>query len=205
MATLVSGYIVLRKPEFNFDELGRGAYSPYPPRIGDQFYGGVDRMQWFELDEDYYNQSLPNTLIELRKRTFSVDQQSSDVKLLHTLDDAKEVLAHANSTTCQNELVAVVAEQSSNLSGNNDSMSIGDALGCDIYCDGYGSLIREGVFSKPDLFEGYIDKLNLNGLFDCGDDVISQYIAHYHLKSLENEVEKPEGPVKKVQLFRINL
>ena len=63
----IQGYLVLRKPNFNFDDLGRGAFLSFAPRIDDLYYGGVDRMQWFDLDEGFYRKSLPARLVNLRE------------------------------------------------------------------------------------------------------------------------------------------
>ncbi|KQX01090.1 hypothetical protein ASC94_00060 [Massilia sp. Root418] len=44
-------------------------------------------------------------------------------------------------------------------------------LGYDIYVDGFGSLIRMGVFTISTVFEEFLLKLNSNGLFDNPDDL----------------------------------
>ena len=54
----IAGLLVVRLPEQNFDREGRGAFSAVVPKIGKIFYGGTDRMAWFDLDEDYYKKTL---------------------------------------------------------------------------------------------------------------------------------------------------
>ncbi|MBV1928197.1 MAG: hypothetical protein KUG81_01630 [Gammaproteobacteria bacterium] len=205
MSNSISGYIVLRKPEFNFDESGRGAYLPYAPKIGDQLYGGIDRMQWFDLDEGYYEKSLPMELIKIRERIYSANQQSSDMKLIDSLDDAERVLTYSNKSICRNELIGVVEEKHFDHSNLNNVKNKRSILGCDVFCDGYGSLIREGVFSKPEYFGEHIDKLNESGIFHCDESSIEKYIEFYQMKSREGQVESMEGKIKAIQILRISL
>lgn len=51
--------MVVRQPFFNRDPAGRGAYSPIVPMFQGIPYGGIDRMAWFDIEEDFYNKTLP--------------------------------------------------------------------------------------------------------------------------------------------------
>ena len=47
---------------------GRGAYFSNVPILNGICYGGIDRMEWFDIDEDYYAKRLPEDFLKLRKK-----------------------------------------------------------------------------------------------------------------------------------------
>jgi hypothetical protein len=49
---MITGALIVRSPDQNFDREGRGAFSTIALKIGKTFYRGIDRMAWFDLDED---------------------------------------------------------------------------------------------------------------------------------------------------------
>jgi len=204
MENCILGYLVLRTPEENFDDLGRGAFLPYAPKIGGVYYGGVDRMQWFDVDEDYYNKSLSNELIKMRERIYCSSSHVSDLKLCESLKDAKILLDYSNKSRKRNELVAIFSD------GNVTPMQLSEAkiddncIGCDLYSDGYGSLIKEGVFSHPGLFGEFTSELNRFGLFEPHDELIEQYINAYQKVSSEGSIERMEGFIKKILIYKIS-
>ena len=67
--TKIVGFIVVRTPKFNFDAEGRGAFSSPAPRLGSIYYGGVDRMPWFDVDKHYYARILPTEIAKLRRKS----------------------------------------------------------------------------------------------------------------------------------------
>ncbi len=150
----ILGYMVLRKPEYNFDELGRGAYLPYAPKVGAIYYGGIDRMEWFDIDEDYYNDVLPNDLLRLRDSVMESSRQCG-FNVCACLKGAKKMLAYSNKDHNRNDLVAIVLHDKRVDIIN--AVFDGELIGCDLCCDGFGSLIREGIFNKPELFNEYLN------------------------------------------------
>jgi hypothetical protein len=54
------GFLIVRLPEYNFDAEDRGAFSKEVPKLGDIYYGGIFRMPWFDLDEDYISGATAN-------------------------------------------------------------------------------------------------------------------------------------------------
>src|SRR6266542_3933444 len=48
---ITCGFMAVRLPSENFDAEGRGAFSSKPPSLGDIYYGGLDRMPWFDVEE----------------------------------------------------------------------------------------------------------------------------------------------------------
>jgi hypothetical protein len=198
------GYVVLRKPEFNFDELGRGAFLPYAPKIKEVYYGGIDRMDWFDLDEDFYGGVLPNELVEVKNSICSPSPEN-DIELCQNIGDAQVVLEYSNRLKNRNELVAIASDKdlaSEILSKEGVNYSV---IGCDLYCEGYGSAIREGIFTKPELFMEFSKDLNKNGVFDSDYSLMNKYIDSYKAIALPEAdiLETMEGPIKKIFLYRI--
>ncbi|MCG7945889.1 MAG: hypothetical protein N0C84_06030 [Candidatus Thiodiazotropha taylori] len=196
----ILGYLVLRKPEYNFDELGRGAYLPYAPKIDTIYYGGIDRMEWFDIDEKYYNDTLPNDILKLRDKVIDASRQYN-FNVCTCLDDAKKMLAFSNKDQDRNDLIAISLYNK--IENTIDAEFEGELLGCDLYCDGFGSLIREGIFNKPELFREYATNLNKNGLFDINKNIIQKYTEMYEIVSVSNNLEQFDGPIKSVSVYKL--
>jgi len=184
----IYGFIVLRKPFFNYDEKGRGAFSPHAPRIGDLYYAGIDRMPWFEVEESYYSNELPTELVLLRKELKTLKLDCSDFELMPDINKAVKLLEYSNKDKELNELIAVCSKRGNIRPPISDPPRI-DWLGVDVYCHGYGSLIREGIFTKLDLFSDYIHKLNINGLFGLDSEFIDSYTDTYIKLAYEKNLE----------------
>ena len=67
----ICGFIILRKPEYNFDSRPLSAFSIKPPSINNIYYSGLDRMPWFDIDEGYYNKTLADKILKLRTKLHS--------------------------------------------------------------------------------------------------------------------------------------
>ena len=52
-------------------------------------------------------------------------------------------------------------------------------LGVDIFVSGYGGMVVQGIFARPDLFRTFAEALNENGLFPEPTGAIDDYIAWY--------------------------
>ena len=185
----ICGYVVLRKPMFNFDENGRGAFNKTAPCIRDTYYSGVSRMAWFDLDEYYFDGMLPQDLIKLRDKIINENQDFSDIIILRDLQDTKDILCFSNQEDDKNELCAVFSESLAKQKGVIEFCSDIVWLGIDVYCQGYGSLIEHGVFTNPDLFSEFCMHLNNNGLFDMGSTHVNKYIEKYIEFSKSNNIE----------------
>ena len=201
----ILGFLVLRKPEQNFDELGRGAFSPHVPRIDSIYYGGVDRMEWFDIDEDFFNKSLPKKITEIRENVQKYNGLGSDIRVCTSIEETKMLLDYSNKSENRNEMVAIFYK---NVDRNMQFVVEINAsyMGCDLYCEGYGSMIKEGIFSEPDSFETFIPQLNKNGLFESRGDLIERYIDEYHSVSQRKNIEKMLGlPIKKIEIYKIQM
>ncbi len=198
-----NGYIVLRKPEYNFDKLGRGAFSMKAPKLDTIYYGGIDRMQWFDVDEDFYNQTLPNNIFKIRENIFKDSPTNTDIKICSNINDAKELLRYSNKNINRNEILVIYSPLLADCKESSIIDVEEDSIGCDLYCEGYGSIIKEGIFTKPKLFKEFADEINKKGIFDIKNKSISRYIQLYNSLSKEGELEKMVGPVKKIFLYKI--
>jgi len=202
----ISGFLVVRKPDFNYDKEGRGAFSTFAPKIGELYYAGIDRMPWFDIDEDYYSKELPEDILPLRNELNNNKWDFTDFKLMPDIKKAKKLLDYSNKKQRINELIAVYSEKIG-LLGDIDFFDADTGwLGVDIYCHGFGSLIREGIFTKPDLFADYSGNLNAYGLFSSDIVSINQYIDFYIKYSAEDDIEPIHGAeeyLDKISISRV--
>ncbi|MCP4347077.1 MAG: hypothetical protein GY795_16310 [Desulfobacterales bacterium] len=194
--TDVCGFMVLRKPSENFDGEGQGAFLPYAPKLGDIYYAGVDRMPWFELDEHYFAGVLPENFVQLRKELRHINQNLTDFKLIYDIEKAIAILEYSNQINPICELIAIESSDIIKVKGVINCEAIINWIGIDIYCHGYGSLIREGLFNKPKLFSFFSNEVNEHGLFNMNSELIDEYIDTYIKCSKINNLEKINGAIK---------
>ena len=96
---------------------------------------------------------LPSNIAELRVELYESNRYIYDIKVMRDINKASRLLDFSNKDNVINELVAI---HSSLVETNNYHFNTYlniEWTGIDIYCHGYGSLIREGLFSKPHIFE----------------------------------------------------
>lgn len=187
----ICGYQVVRLPAENYDEEGRGAYWKDPHRIGDIFYGGTDRMPWFELDEDFYAGILPPELLELRKEVLDEPADFAGCYLTRNIGAARHLLDHANAKRTRNEIVAIYSKKLETIKGafTPDSTVKVHWCGFDVEDLGGNSLILEGLFSATDNFQDFVGDLNAWGLLD-DESVGHRLIAHYEEAADQELVEE---------------
>lgn len=203
----ICGFIVLRNPIFNYGKNDQGIYLEIPPGGEKIYYNGIDRMPWFDLDEYYYSGQLPVDLIEIRNAIESSDTDFSDISLLQDIRQAYLVYSFLNSRTQnKNELAVVYSKELAEKRGfQTVDMEI-KWLGIDIYCPGYGSQIREGIFNMSKVFTKYLRYINEYGLFSdeyiC-DKYIDCYLQLSHLYDLESVPGELVNRVQKIRLGTI--
>lgn len=206
MITSICGFIVLRKPIHNYDAQGRGAFLSSSPCIGDICYGGVDRMPWFDLYEDFYLGTLPADFFDLKCKIENTNSDFSEIMTLANIEEAERILKYSNRVEDRNEIGIVSSKGLSKAKGviNVDCNILW--MGVDIYCPGYGSQIREGLFRKPDLFPSFAKKLNHYGLFDENARLLNSYIQAYmeisKLHNLEN-IDNLSGTIDVISVGRL--
>jgi hypothetical protein len=187
---VIAGILVVRWPDQNFDRGGRGAFSSVPPRIRDVFYGGIDRMAWFDLDEDYYKNTLPADLLKVRQSLVENSNDFTGIKPCYDLQTAKKVLAWSNRGGSRNEIIAVRSQKMVEIKKKSlpfDSQEI-DWLGFDFAALGHWSLLAGGMFVSPSYFSRWNGNLNEHGLMD-DSNIILEFGKDYSVAAKKRGVE----------------
>lgn len=189
MMLKVSGFLVARLPNMNYDPQGRGAYLSFPPCVNETCYGGIDRMQWFDIDEEFYSYNLPVNINQKRQLILDQNTDFSGINLCQDLYMAVDLLNYSNRLKAINELLVI---QSSKLNQIKGDIELDDSLvtwlGFDVIAIGYFSLLREGLFAKPFYFKGWHKQLNDYGLFSS-EKIGYEYKKEYEIIAQSNFVE----------------
>lgn len=103
--------------------------------------------------------------------------------------DALKVLELINGRNNRNELVAISSDEITKAKGSMefDAAEI-ERLGYDIVRIGGGSMLLNGLFSKPDRFARWIEVINEYGLFPTKER-IAEYIDDYIECAKDNSIE----------------
>src|SRR2546427_5191107 len=112
-----NGFLVVRLPHENYDVRGRGAFESSVPHIENNFYGGVDRMAWFDVDEDHYTGALPSHLTVMRTNIQNTNEDFSGLLVCRDLDVARDLLRYSNRRAVKNELITIHAKGLTELKG----------------------------------------------------------------------------------------
>lgn len=180
MKNTVSGYVVLLPPA----HVGHTHGDVLKPIIncGTSInYRGLDRDPWWNLDELFYSGNLTDDMVNLRQIIQSSGTSIYSPGVCFHLSDAKAVRSFTLGMAVEEELIYVS-------NSPNREVSTPNFLGRDSYVDGFGSLIRLGVFSDPLVFDDFLPKLNPHGLFDHLSD-LSDYVAAYVHRCVEAGLE----------------
>jgi len=173
----ICGYLVVRLPHLSMDPAGRGAFTPTAPQLSGVFYGGIDRMQWFDVDEDFYSRTLPEELVRLRERIRGENMDASGIYLCRDLTTTKIMLEYSNRAGTANEIIALRSPKLAKIKGEIEAANI-DWRGFDIATIGEASLLLEGIFSNPERFARFRSELNGHGLFRS-EGHVPEYIQSY--------------------------
>ena len=198
--TLISGFLIFRKPENNFDEANQGMFSAEVPVFNHTYYSGVDRMAWFDIDELMYAGQLPPREQELKRTIMNSNSDFSGLDLCNDLKVTLDLLM-VSATPNMSEVGALYSEKLSQAKGAFESEAAMEPLGFDAVEYGGCSFIREGVFHKGAKLKEWASKLNNNGLFDHANQC-KAYVSEY-LKLLP-EAEQPQPSwVDYIQVYRV--
>ena len=203
---MVAGFLVVRLPDQNFDREGRGAFSAIAPKIGNIFYGGIDRMPWFDLDEDYYAKTLPGDLLEIRKCLSEDGRDFTGIELCYDLQMANKVLEWSNREVTRNEVIAVRSQKLVELKKKSlalDSAEI-DWLGFDFVSLGHWSLLAGGMFTSPSYFLRWQEYLNEHGLIS-NESIMREFASDYSAAAKKNGVEPIPDEVYGLEAIEIGL
>ncbi len=205
----ICGYEVVRKPAWNFSLSGKSGSQPKYPQLNGRDYGGVDRMDWVHWTDAFYGKTLPDEFLPVWEKFQSNKLDFADYRLVDDLEIAKRVLEFSNLEHAYNEIIAIYADRH-----EKGRIPVFDAprtsvhLGVDVFQGGFGSLIREGVFKRPDLFPDFVAKINENGLFDddghTANECREKYKSIQEGQNIEQFIfDSPTSFVDIIQIYRI--
>ena len=142
--------VVVRQAAVNRDVTGRAAFPSQPPCLDGLCYGGVDRMPWFDIDEDRLGNVLPDSLVRARDDIHRANSDLSELELCSDLQVATQLLHYSNRSAPANELIAVRSDVLAPLKGVI-TVAAPDVqwLGYDVVALGQQSLLGDGLFAVP--------------------------------------------------------
>jgi hypothetical protein len=152
-------------------------------------------MAWFDLDEDYYNKTLPSDLIKIRQSLVQDSNDFTGIKLCYDLQTAKKVLTWSNRETIRNEIIALRSQNLVEIKENSTPAEPAGIrwLGFDFVSLGSWSLLAGGIFIAPSYFLRWQNQLNENGLMDDATS-LRDYAEDYSVAARKKGVEPfPEG------------
>jgi hypothetical protein len=165
----VSGWAVLRRPEHAF---GGSSRLPAPLQLNGVYYGGAERLAWDDvktafkvLDASKRTSTLSNTIERL-------NTVGDDLRLVDSFDDALEALHLSPEIQQQNEICGFYSEVHS-FPSFDSGISVSES-GIDVM-SWVGSLLSQGLFTKPSAFEGF--RVNARGLLER--DAVDEYVKRY--------------------------
>lgn len=138
-----------------------------------QRYCGVDRQEWNDFDRAHYAKMLPR---ELEENWIFLDGKRDRLGLrFASFAMAKAINDFSTACGSSTEISAVrVLDEYGDAPSSPTGIGI-EWLGVDIFVDGYGSAILQGILARPDQFESFQSALNSHGLFDFHDLRIRDY------------------------------
>lgn len=198
MTEPVSGFVVLRRPEENYDEGGHLQFSSSPPRIGEVYYTGIVRMPWFDVANAAERGSLSAQAREVWQEIERLHGGDRDLIVTDDLEKAKVLVDCLGAVRHRVEVCAVDTRRLPRLDRALAMTKSVQWLGVDLFCGGYGSMLLEGVFRDPALFPRSMPKINRYGLFELNDPSIDDYIEEYVRCERERGLEEFEGVLEHV-------
>ena len=146
-------------------------------------------MPWFDLDEDYYKNSLPGDLLEIRRSLNNDNNDFTGIDLCYDLRTAQKVLAWSNRETERNEMIAVRSQRLIEIKNNSLELeSEIEWLGFDFFSLGHWSLLAEGMFSSPSYFLRWQGYLNEHGLMSS-ESILLEFTRDYFVAAEKNGVD----------------
>ena len=174
-----NGFLVIRLPEKLVD--------PYHVSVMDLKnsrrirYRGIDRIMWDFL-ENRDRHILPVSVQTARLHVVRSNNLFG-IDVCDDLDAANELLAFANSNQLDYELVAIRSRAFESMNGFVTLFSQNiHWIGFDCISLGWWSLLREGIFLRPDAFPEWIEFLGPEGLF-AHSNTIESYAKAYEVNA----------------------
>lgn len=165
-----SGYVVVRKPQFvgeRFRDTPRVVNNTQGQQI---VYCGVCRDPWLDFLGLFYDGNISDADKAIWQGVTGNQQRFFSAGVSEDIAAVGRALALSNETHGGNEIIFI---SNGDVADGTDEFPAGsEFLGFDYYVDGYGSVIRLGIFTRPGLFSQSIERMNRNGLFSKREDLI---------------------------------
>jgi hypothetical protein len=173
----ICGFAVVKCAKYNF-------FEDYlmPPRIGDIYYHGIGRLWW---NSDIDDKDLP---LHYKKQSNLLDI-TSVIWLTKEFEVAHDLLSYSNKDELSNEIITIYSEKLEKTYGSFIPDLEIKWLGEDIISGLTGSMLLEGIFTKPDIFSNFISSLNQYGLFNINSPLTDLYIKDYIVKEQLHNLE----------------
>ena len=172
----IAGFVLVRKPEFNFDE-ENPLYPSETPRKENIFYGGISRLGWMDLAAAVYS-GEPNEGTKTFYRNLNdFNADPSGINVWPEIDGVRSI-DRVLPRPEMREVLAVYSPQLARVKGSfvNTEIKL-EWLGLDAFQFGGFSTIFEGIFLSPGFdADPWLPALNENGLFE-DRKIASEYAA----------------------------
>ena len=189
----ISGFLVVRKAGIDQDPEGRAFYGAQPSCLGALCYGGIDRMPWFDLDEEFYAGTLPEGMALLRKSLELSNDDLTGIRLCKDWPTARALLEFDERARLVNEIVCLRSAKLAAIKGTLESdVPAVRWEGYDLVSLGNWSLLREGLFRSPASFPGWEKVLNESGLLPSPESA-GEYLRLYEAAAGAGRVEELPG------------
>ena len=188
---MISGFLVVRLPHLTFDKDGKGVFPKKPIQLGQIFYGGIDRMPWFDVDEHYYTGTLPPNYVSAKMILKEKNRDFTGIELCYDIHSAQSLLEYSNREEVRNELIALRSEKLMTVKGNPAAENPQNLewLGYDLIALGHWSLLRDGLFVSPSYFGRWTPYLNENGLIS-DPTILDDFVCDYSVAAGKQAVEE---------------
>lgn len=174
------GYAIVRRPDQNPQfEIG-GKKGPVPKLKDEVYYSGCDRMNWFDFKGLKYQEQQPKKFYRLNNYLDNARGFKCDFLLIKEYEIVELMLLFNSEISRKNEIIALHSPNLESVLGTIKMDQILEFCGFDVYVDGFGSVLLNGIFSKEDYFKSLssYNTLNAHGLFDS-IDLASAYLNDY--------------------------
>ncbi|MFJ2990367.1 hypothetical protein ACIPF8_21080 [Collimonas sp. NPDC087041] len=192
------GYLVVRLPAFVSEFAGDTLHTISDSQGRDISYFGLDRNPWRDFDDLFYSEQLAEKYKSIRQKIIGSKLNSFSPGVCYEIQEAKEILELSNKALIRNELIMITAESDISKSGEQDNV-----LGFDCYVDGYGSLLRLGLFQRGDIFNDFLPYLNTNGMFNSSEQ-ISKYVEAYLQRYAEGGLEPIDAAQSDIDMYLVS-
>jgi hypothetical protein len=191
----ICGYIVVSKPDISYlHPLNKLPTENY--KVGNIYYGGLDRLSWGIIVNDYYDNKLPDNIRTIYSSILDqIEHFIGAREVCNNIENARCLLEYCNHTNKSNELIAVYSKYISTYIGSYEhDISYYTFNGIDLIAFPEFSLLASGFFSQPKLFTKWTKFINNNGLFKPHTP-FNDYIAEY-LDLASKDMVEPLGELE---------